>query len=220
VLIVEDEPCFRNVLSSAVLATEDLALAASATDLAEGLRLLVRYKPDVLLVDIGLPDGSGIDLIRYAAKHLPNCESMVVTVFADDEVVIQCIEAGATGYLLKDSSDLDIVRQIRLLLDGGSPISPAIARRLLHRVGRHGNDPAGGASAASAPPASAITLSEQEHAVLSLCSRGFSYREIAELMDVTTCTVETYVKRIYRKLQVHSKTEALFEARKLGLVRD
>ena len=215
VLVVEDEPCFRNVLAAAIAATGDLTMAATASDLAEGLRLLVRCKPDVLLVDIGLPDGSGIDLIRYAAKNFPDCESMVVTVFADDEVVIQCIEAGATGYLLKDSSDLDIAQQIRLLLDGGSPISPAIARHLLRRIGPHHVDPA-----ALPPFPPGASLSAQENTVLSLCSRGFSYREIAALMEVTPRTVETYVKRIYRKLQVHSKTEAIFEARKLGLFHD
>lgn len=220
VLLVEDDPAFRNVLIGAIAAAEDLTLVAAASDLAEGLRLLARHKPDVLLVDIGLPDGSGIELIRYAEAYLPQCESMVITVFADDGVVVQCIEAGATGYLLKDSSDLDIARQIRLLLDGGSPISPAIARRLLRRIGDHPPGSAAGTAAASPPPLSGISLSEQERAVLSFCSRGFSYREIAAMMDVTPRTVETYIKRIYRKLQVHSKTEALFEARKLGLVRD
>lgn len=218
VLLVEDDPAFRNLLTGAVLAAEDLTLVAAASDLAEGLQLLEHYKPDVLLVDLGLPGGSGIELIRYAETYLPQCESMVITVFADDEVVVQCIEAGATGYLLKDSSDLDIARQIRLLLDGGSPISPAIARRLLRRIGDHSIYPA--ASTMMAPEVPGISLSEQERAVLSLCSRGFSYREIAGMMDVTPRTVETYIKRIYRKLQVHSKTEALFEARKLGLVRD
>lgn len=220
VLLVEDDPAFLNVLTGAIEAAEDLTLVATASDLAEGMQLLELHKPDVLLVDIGLPDGSGIELIRYADEYLPQCESMVITVFADDEVVVQCIEAGATGYLLKDSSDLDIARQIRQLLNGGSPISPAIARRLLRRIGDHAPGSTAGASAISTPPLPGISLSEQERAVLSFCSRGFSYRETAGIMGVTTRTVETYVKRIYRKLQVHSKTEALFEARKLGLVRD
>lgn len=220
VLIVEDEAYFRNMLSGAISAAHDMTLVAAASDLDEGLQCLDRYHPDVLLMDIGLPGGSGIELIRYAAEFLPQCEVMVFTVFADDELVIQCIEAGATGYLLKDSSDFDVAQQIRLLLAGGSPISPAIARRLLRRIGHHNTHPAASHSATVVHEATGVSLSEQEFTVLSLCSRGFSYREIAEMLGVAPRTVETYVKRIYHKLQVHSKTEALFEARKLGLICD
>lgn len=210
VLIVEDDPHFSAILASAVIASGDMRLAGVAGDLPDGLQLLARQAPDVLLVDIGLPSGSGIKLIQYAKQHFPQCESMVVTVHTDDKLVVECIEAGATGYLLKESRDADIVQQIRLLLDGGSPISPVIARRLLARVS---GKPDGNSSTSDAT----VTLSEQEQAVLSLCSKGYNYREIAQIMGLARGTVETYVKRIYRKLQVHSKTEALYEAKKLGL---
>ncbi len=210
VLIVEDDPTFRAMLAAAVAAAGDMRLVGVAADLPEGLRLLDQQAPDVLLVDIGLPSGSGIDLIRYAKQRLPQCESMVVTVFADDQWVVECIAAGATGYLLKGSRDVDIVQQIRLLLEGGSPISPAIARRLLMQM-NHKPD-----GAAPALP-TAMTLSEQEQRVLSLCAKGYNYKEIAPLMGLAHSTVETYVKRIYQKLQVHSKTQALHEARKSGL---
>jgi DNA-binding NarL/FixJ family response regulator len=213
VLIVEDDPRCRSAFADAVRAAPDLRLAGVAGDLPEGLRLLDITRPDVLLVDIGLPSGSGIDLIRHANVHLPQCETMVVTVFADDRAVLGCIEAGATGYLLKDSRSVDIVQEIRLLCDGGSPISPAIARRLLLRVGGR----PGAMQATADTPAS---LSAQEQAVLAHSAKGYSYDETARLMGLSRHTVETYVKRIYRKLQVHSKTEALYEARQLGLVRD
>lgn len=212
VLIVEDDPRFRTAFADAVRGAAGLRLAGVADDLPEGLRLLEATEPDVLLVDIGLPSGSGIDLIRRAEERLPQCESMVVTVFADDRAVIDCIEAGATGYLLKDSQDIDIVEQIRLLCGGGSPISPAIARRLLTRMS--------GKNAAPGPSDPAVTLSSQERSVLSMSAKGYNYEEIARLMSLSRHTVETYVKRIYRKLQVHSKTEAVYEARKLGLVDD
>jgi DNA-binding NarL/FixJ family response regulator len=210
VLIVEDDPRLRDSFAAALHSAGDLRLAGVAADLPEGLALLDSTAPDVLLVDIGLPSGSGIELIRHASRHLPKCESLVVTVFADDRAVIDCIQAGATGYLLKDTRDVDLVQQIRLLLGGGSPISPAIARRLLLRVGGRPDD------ASAVPP----LLSSQEQAVLAFSAKGYNYEEIAGLMALSRHTVETYVKRIYRKLQVHSKTEAVYEARKLGLVRD
>lgn len=212
VLIVEDDARCRQAFADAVRGAADLHLAGVAADLETGMSLLERLHPDVLLVDIGLPDGSGITLIEHARRHLPQCESLVVTVFADDLLILQCIEAGASGYLLKDDDAVDIAKQIRLLRQGGSPISPAIARRLLV----HWRRSADGAGATDGPQA---VLSVQEERVLALSAKGYNYEEVARLLGLSRHTVETYVKRMYRKLQVHSKTEAVFEARKQGLLR-
>src|ERR1700734_4040181 len=209
VLIVEDDLRLRASLAQAIRGAVDLNLVGEADDLPEGLRLLDVVQPEVLLVDIGLPSGSGLELIRHAAKQSPHCNVMVITVFAEEQLVLDCIEAGATGYLLKGSSPQDIAAQIRLLVTGGSPISPTIARRLLGRFTSNRN------TSDSTP-----SLSTQELAVLSLSSKGYSYDEIAPLLKLSRHTVETYVKRIYRKLQVHSKTAAVYEARKLGLFDD
>jgi DNA-binding NarL/FixJ family response regulator len=209
VLIVEDDLRLRAALAQAICGAVDLKLVGEADDLPEGLRLLDAVQPEVLLVDIGLPSGSGLELIRHASKQSPHCNVMVITVFAEEQLVLDCIEAGATGYLLKGSSPQDIAMQIRSLVAGGSPISPTIARRLLRRfTGQRNSD------------ADAPTLSAQEQAVLSMSAKGYNYDEIAGLLKLSRHTVETYVKRIYRKLHVHSKTAAVYEARKLGLVDD
>jgi DNA-binding NarL/FixJ family response regulator len=209
VLIVEDDPRLRLTFVEAIRGAGDLALAGETDDLREGMRVLELLRPTVLLVDIGLPGGSGLELIRHAAQHVPECSVLVVTVFAEDQVVMDCIEAGASGYLLKGSRSEDIVAQVRSLIDGGSPISPTIARRLLRRL-----------AARRDPGEDVPALSAQEHTVLSMSAKGYSYDEIAGLLNLSSHTVETYVKRIYRKLQVHSKSQALYEARKLGLVGD
>jgi DNA-binding NarL/FixJ family response regulator len=209
VLIVEDDLRLRASFAQAIRGAGDLKLVGEADDLPEGLRLLDALQPQVLLVDIGLPSGSGLELIRHAAKQSAHCNVMVITVFAEEQLVLDCIEAGATGYLLKGSSAHDIAVQIRSLVAGGSPISPTIARRLLTRFANQRN------SDADAP-----TLSAQEQAVLSMSAKGYSYDEIAGLLKLSRHTVETYVKRIYRKLHVHSKTAAIYEGRKLGLVDD
>jgi DNA-binding NarL/FixJ family response regulator len=213
VLIIEDDLQFRAAFADAIACADDLHLAGMAGDLPEGLRLLEQTKPDVLLVDIGLPSGSGIQLIRSAQACLPNCDVMVVTVFGDEHHVLECIEAGATGYLLKDSKGIDIVEQIRSLREGGSPISPSIARRLLKCFVPKNESAADKA-------AQDVSLSDQEQRVLSLSAKGYNYEEVAGLLGVSRNTVGTYVKRVYRKLQVHSKTEAVYEARKLGLMHD
>lgn len=208
VLVVEDDPVFRTAFVDAIAQAPDMRLAGSAASRAQGLALLARTA-DVLLVDLALPDGSGIDVIREAAATQPGCEVIVVTIFGDEQHVFDAIAAGATGYLLKDQPPAEIVEQIRVLRAGGSPISPVIARRLLARFA---------AEAAPAPPASAAPLSEREIHVLQLAAKGYSYDEIAALMHVSPHTVQTYVKRAYRKLQVHTKVEALAEARRLRLL--
>ena len=222
VLIVEDDAKFRDAFARAVQAAPDMRLLGTADDLAAGLAALDTLRPDVLLVDLGLPGGSGIALIRHASAALPDCDAMVVTVFGDEQHVLAAIEAGATGYLLKDTRPADVAEQIRVLRAGGSPISPVIARRLLTRFGAPPSAPA--ATTDDAAPASPergdATLSAQERQVLTLSAKGYSYDEIARLMAVSRHTVTTYVKRSYRKLQVHSKTEAVYEARRLGLVSD
>lgn len=210
VLIVEDDERFRDAFAASVLGASDLRLVGTAADLPPGLQLLRELRPDVLLVDLGLPSGSGLELIRHAHEHLPQTDVMVVSVFGDEPHVMASLEAGATGYLLKDARPADVAEQIRALHAGGSPISPVIARQLLLRLAPERSTAAGG-------PA---LLSPQERQVLGYSAKGFSFEEIARMLGVSRHTVMTYVKRSYRKLQVHSKTEAIYEARKLGLVRD
>jgi DNA-binding NarL/FixJ family response regulator len=209
VLIVEDDERFRAAFATSVAEAPDMRLAGTAGDLAPGLRLLREQRPDVLLVDLGLPSGSGVELIRYANDHLPDTDVMVVSVFGDEPHVMASLEAGATGYLLKDAQAADLTEQIRTLRAGGSPISPVIARQLLLRL-----------TPQAVPVVDEALLSPQERQVLTLSAKGFSFEEIARMLEVSRHTVMTYVKRSYRKLQVHSKTEAIYEARKLGLVRD
>jgi DNA-binding NarL/FixJ family response regulator len=210
VVIVEDDERFRGAFASMVADAPDMVLAGTAADLPQGLQLLSEKRPDVLLVDLGLPSGSGIELIRFAHDQLPDTDVMVVTVFGDEPHVMASLEAGATGYLLKDTRAADLTDQIRTLHAGGSPISPVIARQLLVRLG----------PAPQPTPGGEPLLSPQERQVLTYSAKGFNFEEIAQMMGVSRHTVMTYVKRSYRKLQVHSKTEAIYEARKLGLVRD
>jgi DNA-binding NarL/FixJ family response regulator len=210
VLLVDDDPRILTIFAEMVAAAPGLRLAGTAGDLPQGRRLLDELRPDVLLVDLGLPSGSGIELIRHAHQHLPATDVMVVSVFGDDAHIMASLEAGATGYLLKDSDPADLAAAVRALRAGGSPISPVIARHLLQRL----------APVPAGPVDGEALLSPQERQVLTYSAKGFSFEEIARMLGVSRHTVMTYVKRSYRKLQVHSKTEAIYEARKLGLVRD
>lgn len=217
VAIVEDDSGFLDALTQALACAPDMHLTGVAGSRAEGLLLLDGAPADVLLVDLGLPDGSGIDVIEAAARKWSACSIMVSTNFGDEIHVMRSIEVGAAGYLLKDSSAARILDEIRSLASGGSPISPLIARQILARF-RQG----GSRSAADEAPASASSplLSAREKEVLDLITKGFTAQEIAKLMALSHFTVRTFVRRIYSKLKVTSKAEAIYEARTLGLLSD
>jgi DNA-binding NarL/FixJ family response regulator len=213
VLIVEDEPEFLQRFTEAVLADPELNLVAGVTTGRAGLAMLAAQPPDVMLIDLGLPDMSGVELIRHAAKHLPNCDVLVVTMFADDVHVLGSIEAGATGYLLKDAQASRIAAAIHEVRAGGSPISPSIARKVLaaFRVAPQ-------AAAVASAPTEPSPLSERETEILRLVAKGFSFDAVGELLAISPHTVVTHVKKIYRKLSVHSRGEAVYEASQMGLL--
>ena len=215
VLIVEDDAAFRERFGAILAKDADFEVVASVGTAIEGIFMLDAKKPDILLVDLGLPDLSGIEVIRQASRTLPNCESMVVTVFGDEEHVLASIEAGASGYLLKDASEESFLSGIRELVAGGSPISPIIARRLLKRFQPD-------LAAAKLEPNTSdpeVTLSDREREILLLASKGYNYPEMGKLMGISPHTVTSHVKKIYRKLAVHSRGEAVFEAHRMGLIR-
>ncbi len=217
VLIVEDEPEFMRRFSQAVLGDADLALVGSAGTARHAMALLETQRPDVVLLDLGLPDASGVEVIRHAARCQCACDVLVVTMFDDDQHVLESIEAGAAGYLLKDSVAASIVSSIRELRAGGSPISPGIARRILERF-RLALAPHQPASAKAAAKPAGSPLTERETELLCLTAKGLSFDTISELMGISPHTVVAHVRKIYRKLAVHSRGEAVYEATQLGLL--
>jgi DNA-binding NarL/FixJ family response regulator len=215
VLIVEDEPEFTRRFSDAVLADPGLNLVGSVATGRAAKAMLDSERPDVMLVDLGLPDMNGVDVIRYAATRYPKCDILVVTMFGDDQHVLASIEAGATGYLLKDAVAERIAASIHELHAGGSPISPGIARRVLARF-RLSTTPA---ASPEPHPSDAVTpLTERETELLRLTAKGLSFETIGQLMGISPHTVVAHVKKIYRKLAVHSRAEAVYEAGQLGLL--
>ena len=217
VLLVEDEPGFAERFADIVRSDPEFELIGIAPNCAAARAVLAVEKPDILLADLGLPDGSGIDIIRETAARYPDCDIMVVSVFGDEDHVLASIEAGAAGYVLKDSIPEEFLGLLRQLRAGGSPITPVIARKLLTRFKA---DSARGSEAKTpVADAPAGVLSPRETEVLTYIAKGFSFNEIAELLGMSAHTVTTHVKRIYQKLAVHSRGEAVYEATQMGLLR-
>lgn len=226
VLIVEDDPTTLERLAALVESHDAFELFGRAASLHEARGLIAGDMPDVLLTDLGLPDGSGIELIAQVAAASAGTEIAVMTVFADEGHVLRAIEAGATGYLIKDGNDQDVITAIGQLVRGESPISPSIARHVLRRLVPGGRSEAAGAAETASPalnPDAAGSdkplLTDRETDVLRQIAKGFSYDEIAAALGISVHTVTTHIKNIYRKLAVRSRGEAVFEAMQLGLIR-
>lgn len=211
VLIVEDDPDTRERLVRAAACVPHVEVCGAAGDCAAARTLFATQKPRIVLVDLGLPDGRGSALIREFRALDADALFMVITALGDELNVVEAIEAGASSYLLKDASDAQLGRAIQELLDGGSPISPAVARHILKRM----QTPM--ARKADAEPERAA-LSERERAVLDLVAKGYSYAEIGSALTISINTVGTYIRHIYRKLGVSSRGEAVFEALQRGLI--
>ncbi|RZJ59415.1 MAG: response regulator transcription factor [Acidovorax sp.] len=212
VAIVEDDPRTRDRLAQALARAESLYLACVAGTVGEMVAWLSDNSVDVLLVDLGLPDGSGLDVIRQCRRLSPGTEIMVITMFGDEAHMMRAFEAGARGYLLKDGTEDDLAEHVLSLNAGGSPMTPIIARQLLVRLSPVTSAQAQGALAA----AEALTARERD--ILAKLARGYTYMETAEILGIAPSTVQSHVKNIYSKLAVHSKTEAIHEARQLGLL--
>jgi DNA-binding NarL/FixJ family response regulator len=212
VAVVEDEHQVRATFESAVRLHTRLSLAFSTDTAASAIQLATTRPAQVYLVDLGLPDRDGRDLIRWICAQQREASVMVVTVFGDDAHVVSSFEAGAVGYLLKDTPAEQIAASIVELHEGGSPISPSVARHLLKRF-----NPRDGLGPGSGLPAN-DPLSERERAVLKLIEKGMSYEEVAQALGISWHTVTSFLRRVYRKLQVNSRGEAVYEARQRGIL--
>ncbi len=217
VLVVEDNPELLLRFSQAVGLDAQLKLVGAVGTGLDGIALLDTHTPNVLMVDLGLPDIDGIEVIAHAARHHPNTEVLVVTMFADDQHVLSSIEAGATGYLLKDTLPDRICESIHELLAGGSPITPSIARKVLARFRPVSPSPVADVTLRNdAPNSSQLTTREID--ILRLIAKGLSFTELGEALNISPHTVVAHVKKIYRKLAVHSRGEAVFEAGQIGIL--
>jgi DNA-binding NarL/FixJ family response regulator len=219
VILVEDEPSTQDHLARVIESSPSLKLLGVASTVQDAYSLLFMTNPDVALIDLGLPDSSGIGVIEWLSKYKPETESLVITAFGDEDHVVRSIEAGASGYLLKDYSNEELVEHILEVANGGSPISPLIARQLLFKMQSdrpfdtntlHRSDQDGSQKSSR--------ITDRELKVIQQVARGFNAQEIALQMGISSHTVATHVKRIYKKLHVHSRSEAVYEATLLGLL--
>lgn len=209
ILIVEDREATARRLAKTIESDSGLSVVGVVHTVAAALEALDREKPDVALVDLGLPDGSGIDVIAACAASEWGCLSVVISIFGDEERVINAIRNGAKGYLQKGARAPEILRSVRAVLAGGSPISPQIARYLLDELSRN--------STLHRKPAKDV-LTQRELEILNDLAQGYRRREVAERLEISVGTVGNHINNIYKKLGVNSNLGAVAKAGKMGLL--
>jgi DNA-binding NarL/FixJ family response regulator len=211
--LIEDDPHILQFLRETLLLRPGWQLLGVSRNLSHAREHALGAQADVFLVDLGLPDGRGEALLTLLARHQPDAELLVFTVFGDEGRLVGALEAGATGYVLKGCSSEDLVQAIEQIRSGGAPISPLLARRLLQRFRATPQVPA-----PSASEADALLLSQRESEVLDLLSQGYVNKEIAQRLGIAPATVGSHIKNLYRKLSVHSRVQVIRVAQERGLL--
>lgn len=214
VIFVENDPNVRLRLQRAISGLADIHEVGSAATYREADALVSQFKFHMLIVDLDLPDGFGLDLIRRTAANMPEVDIMVLANANDDPHVVSAIESGATGYVLKTEIENSLVSAIRLLAAGGSPVSPEVAKSVLRALRTYTTHTIEKTTA----PIQPNPLSERETEILQLLAKGMSFNEIGDILTISPHTVTAHIKKIYRKLQVHSRGEAVYEAAQMGLI--
>jgi DNA-binding NarL/FixJ family response regulator len=196
--LVDDDEKTRLALTELIATVPRLVLVSQYGDAAAGLVRLPQEKPDVVLMDINMPGTNGVDCVRQLKPLLANTQFLMLTVYEDTNHIFAALAAGATGYLLKGIRRDELISAIEQIVSGGSPMTSGIARKVVQSFSRP--------EAMANPMAK---LSPREQSVLALLAKGSTYKEIAEDLGVSVPTVDTYIRRIYEKLQVHSRSEAI-----------
>ena len=208
VAIIEDRREIREGLATLIGGTPGYHCCGSFRSVEEALGPVERDAPDVVLLDVGLPGMSGIEGIPLLKDRCPRMAVLMLTVYADDERIIQAVCAGACGYLLKGTPPARLLECLKEVAEGGAPMSPEVARRVVDLFRQH-----------PPPDRADIALTPHETRLLKLLMEGHTYKTAADEVGVTAHTVSFHLRHIYEKLEVHSRTEAVAKALRQGLIR-
>lgn len=208
ILIADDHPLFRKGMRTLLESMSEIEVVGQAATGPEAVEMATALQPDLVLMDLQMPGGSGLAAIRRISRTSPHIRILVVTLFEDDDSVFAAVQAGARGYILKDTGEEEMMRAIRAVGDGEAIFSPAIATRLMDYFS---------ASRAVIPAEVFPELTEREREILSRIARGETNAQIAEQLTISLKTVRNHVTNIYSKLQVADRAQAVIRAREAGL---
>lgn len=214
IMLVEDHRLVRESFAQMLELEEDFVVVGQAANANDALNMALSLKPDVILMDIKLPGVNGIEATRMIKKELPDTEIMMLSMYDEEEYVREAVKAGATGYVLKDISQEDLIRNIKVVYSGGSYIQPSLARKVLQDLASGGK-----AKSPAIPRISTLKeLSDREVEVLQLVADGKSNKEVAQVLTISEKTVKAHLRSIFRKLEVGDRAQAVATAMRKGLV--
>lgn len=219
--LIEDDPLILQFVRDTLTLRPGWRLLGVSTNLTHAVEHALAVPAEVFLIDLGLPDGRGEALVELLARHRPEAERLVFTVFGDESRLVGALEAGATGYVLKGCSAADLITAIEQIRNGGAPISPLLARRLLQRFrapSAAAPEAMGGLATSLGEANDLADLSPRELEVLQLLAQGYVNKEIAQRLAITPGTVGSHIKNLYRKLAVHSRVQMVRSAQARGLL--
>ena len=208
ILIADDHPVVREGLTSMINRETDFKVIGEAKNGVEAVKLARELKPDIVLMDLRMPELDGVEAIKQITATEPSIKFIILTTYSDDEYIFRGIEVGARAYLLKDAPRDDLFKAIRAVYRGESLIQPVVASKILNRFAELSRQ-------AQAPTE---TLSERELEVIALMAKGSSNKEIAAELDITNSTVKTHITNIFQKLNATDRTEAVTQAIKRGII--
>ena len=209
VVLVEDDDVVRESLAVLINGAPGFSCVAACPNAEDALERIPSLSPEVVLMDINLPRMSGIECVSRLKQACPAAQIVMLTMYEDDAAIFDSLAAGASGYLLKRTAHVRILDAIEEVHEGGSPMTGTIARRIVHAMQQARLDPAKSASQPATSQDGLLNLSPREHEVLTLLARGYRYKEIAEALGIAVETVRTHLRRIYEKLHVSTRTEAV-----------
>ncbi len=215
ILLLEDLPEIRQWLKALVLQVFPAVRVSESARVHDALEQITALRFDLALIDLGLPDGSGVEVVAALRESQPDAQAVVVTIHDDDDHLFPALQAGAFGYLLKEQPKEQLAEQLQRITQGEPPLSPSIARRVIaYFASQARNQPQH-----AEPLLPAVQLTERENEVLLRVAKGFTLPEIGVQLGLSRHTIADYVKQIYRKLNVSSRAEAALEAQRLGLFK-
>lgn len=210
IVVADDHTLMRHGLCKILEVEPDWQVVAQASTGRDAVRDVLAFEPDVAILDIGMPQLSGIEATRQLTRRLPRVRILILSMHAEEAYITQALEAGATGYLLKDSADVELIRAVGAVAAGKSYFSPAVARVMLDDYVRH--------LAQKGIVDRYDSLSEREREIFQLIAEGHSNKETAEILKVSPATVETHRAHIFQKLDVHNTAELVLYAVRKGVI--
>lgn len=207
VAIFEDQQILRDSLQLLISGTAGYTVVCHQANGKNAAKLCQQYAPDVVLMDIDMPQVNGLEALEDIRSACPDCKVIMLTIYDDQDQLLQALSLGAHGYLLKSTPPSQLLDAIQQVVDGGAPLSPGIARKILNFFSKY-----------PTPEPERVTLTQREKDVLFKLAEGYSYKMIAAALEVSIDTIRSHIRKIYRKLQVHSVAEAIHKAMEHGLL--